>query len=215
MQRPLMAEYRPITTMRPLYMDTTFSAADHPSLDASHIDDLRQAAAKMLGAQRRSFEAAMAVKYCRGSARQAEVMFGWSRQTIELGLHERRSGVICLGAQEAFCGNKLWEEKHPEVADALWALAASHSQQDPTFRTTLSYTRLTAAEALKQLQGLGFAKEVLPSPSTMAEVLNRNGYRLRPVLKAKPQKKFQRPMPSSPTSMKRTDKPGREAKPSD
>ena len=105
--------------------------------------------------------------------------------------------------------------KHPEVADALWALAASHSQQDPTFRTTLSYTRLTAAEALKQLQGLGFAEEVLPSPSTMAEVLNRNGYRLRPVLKAKPQKKFQRPMPSSPTSMKRTDKPEREAKPSD
>jgi hypothetical protein len=75
---------------------------------------------------------------------------------FELGLHERRSGVICLGAQEAFCGNKLWEEKHPEVADALWALAASHSQQDPTFRTTLSYTRLTAAEALKQLQELGF-----------------------------------------------------------
>jgi hypothetical protein len=51
-----------------------------------------------------------------------------------------------------------------------------------------SYNRLTAAEALKQLQGLGFDPEVLPSPSTMADVLNRNGYRLRPVLKAKPQK---------------------------
>ncbi|MCM8622043.1 MAG: hypothetical protein NFW16_09975 [Candidatus Accumulibacter sp.] len=62
------------------------------------------------------------------------------------------------------------------------------SQQDPTFRGTFSYTRLTAAEALKQLQGLGFDPEVLPCPSTMAEVLNRNGYRLRPVHKAKPQK---------------------------
>jgi hypothetical protein len=30
-------------------------------------------------------------------------------------------------------------------------LAELHSQQDPTFRTLLSYTRLTAAEALKQL----------------------------------------------------------------
>lgn len=71
-------------------MDTTFCFADKPSLDASHIDDLKQAASKMLGAQRRSFEAAMAVKYCRGSARQAEVVFGWSRHTVEVGLPEER-----------------------------------------------------------------------------------------------------------------------------
>lgn len=196
-------------------MSTIFSSADKPSLDASHIEDLKQAASKMRFVERRSFEAAMALKYCGGSARQAETVFGWRRHSVELGLHERRSGLICLGAQEAFCGNKLWEEKHPEVAEALWCLAKMHSQQDPTFRTPLSYTRLTAAEALKQLQGLGFGPEVLPSPSTMADVLNRNGYRLRPVLKAKPQKKFQRPTPSSPTSMKRTDKAGREGKPSD
>ncbi|MEF8766168.1 ISAzo13-like element transposase-related protein [Candidatus Accumulibacter contiguus] len=74
------------------------------------------------------------------------------------------------------------------MAEALWSLAKTHSQQDPIFRSTSSYNRLTAAEALKQLQGLGFDPEVLPSPSTMADVLNRNGYRLRPVLKAKPQK---------------------------
>jgi hypothetical protein len=49
-----------------------------------------------------------------------------------------------------------------------------------------SYTRLTAAEALRQLRAQGFSEEILPCPSTMAEVLNRNGYRLRPVLKAKP-----------------------------
>jgi trans-aconitate methyltransferase len=69
-------------------------------------------------------------------------------------------------------------------------LAELHSQQDPTFRTLLSYTRLTAAEALKQLRAQGFQEDQLPSPSTMAEVLNRNGYRLRKVLKAKPQKKL-------------------------
>jgi hypothetical protein len=93
------------------------------------------------------------------------------------------------------------------VANALWALAQAHSQQDPTFRTVLSFTRLSAKEALKQLRAQGFADEVLPSASTMAEVLNRNGYRLRPVVKAKPQKKFQKPMPSSPTSKKRTSPP--------
>ena len=92
--------------------------------------------------------------------------------------------------QSAYGGDKLWEEKHPEVAQALWALAELHSQQDPTFRTLLSYTRLTAAEALKQLRAQGFHEDRLPSPSTMAEVLNRNGYRLRKVLKAKPLKKL-------------------------
>jgi hypothetical protein len=75
----------------------------------------------------------------------------------------------------ALCGAKLWEKKHPEVAEALWKLAESHAQQAPTFRTTLSFTRLTAEEAIKQLRALEFADEVLPSRSGMSEVLNRNG----------------------------------------
>lgn len=170
--------------------------------DANHLDDLKLAASKLLGAERRGFQAAMTLKYCAGNPRQAEVVFGWSRQAVELGLHEKRTGVVCLSAQSAFAGDKLWEEKHPEVANALWVLAQSHSQQDPSFRTTQSFTRLTAAEALKQLQAQGFAPEVLPSPSAMADILNRNGYRLRPVLKAKPQKKSQKQTPSSPTSRK-------------
>lgn len=160
----------------------------------------------MLGSERRSFHAAMAVKYCEGNARRAEVVFGWNRHTVELGLNERRTGVVCLGAQSLCNGNKLWEEKYPEVARALWEMAELHSQQDPTFRTTLSFTRLTAAGALKNLADLGFAAECLPSPSTMASVLNRNGYRLRPVLKAKPQKKSPKRMRSSTISRQKTDK---------
>lgn len=188
-------------------MNTSIPPGNKPGLDVSHIEDLKLAASKLLGSQRRSFQAAMAVKYCQGNPRQAEEVFGWSRHTVALGLHERRTGIICLGAQEAYCGNKLWEERHTEAAAALRALAETHSQPDPTFRTTLYYTRLTAAEAIEQLRALGFAEEVLPAPSTMAEVLNRNGYRLRPVLKAKPQKKSPRRMPSSPTSGNRTHLP--------
>nr|WP_217646563.1 ISAzo13 family transposase [Nitrosomonas sp. Nm34] len=67
-------------------------------------------------------------------------------------------------------------------------MAESHCQQDPTFRTALSYTRLTVAAALDRLRAQGFPEDGLPSPSTMAKVLNRNGYRLRKVVKAKPQK---------------------------
>ena len=157
-------------------------------LPASHIEDLRWASSMLSGEERRAFQAAMALKYCEGNARQAERVFGWGRETVQLGLHEHRTGIICLGAQAAFGGKRLWEEQHPEVAPALWALADSHSHQDPTFRTTLQYTRLTAAAALAQLRAHGFPAERLPAPSTMAEVLNRNGYRLRKVIKAKPQK---------------------------
>ena len=167
---------------------------------ADHIDDIRLAASKMSLVDRRAFQAEMAIKYCGGSARRAEDIFGWSRDAVQLGLHEKRTGIVCLSAQSLFGGDKLWEEKHPEAADALWSLAQSHSQQDPSFRGPLSYTRLTAAEALRQLRAEGFSDELLPSASTMAEVLNRNGYRLRPVLKAKPQKKSRKPTPSSPTS---------------
>lgn len=149
----------------------------------------------------------MTLKYCGGNARQSERLFGWGRHTVQLGLEEARTGLICLGAQVGHCGNKLWEEKHPNVAEALWVLVEPYSQQDPTFSSTVSYTRLTAGEALKQLGAQGFSKDQLPSPSTMADILNRNGYRLRKVLKAKPQKKSHKPSRSFSTSGKRTESP--------
>jgi hypothetical protein len=107
-----------------------------------------------------------------------------------VGLAERRTGILCLGAQSAFSGRKRWEEQYPEVAEALRRLAEAHAQQDPTFRTTLAYTRLTARAALAALRAQGYGGEQLPSPSTMAEVLNRLGFRLRKVVKDKPQKKI-------------------------
>jgi len=160
-----------------------------PSLSPSPIADLRLAASKMTGPERRAFEAEMTLKYCEGNPLMAEAVFGWGRQTVALGLAERRSGIICLGAQSAFSGRKRWEEQHPQAAQALRHLADAHAQQDPTFRTCLTYTRLTAQAALKALREQGYNEEQLPSPSTMAEVLNRLGYRLRKVVKAKPQKK--------------------------
>lgn len=159
-------------------------------MDASYIEDLKLAASKMTGANRRSFQAEITIKHCEGSARKAERIFGWNRETVKLGLNEKRTGIICLGAQKACCGNKLWEEKHPDVAAALWEIADLYSQQDPSFKSTECFTRLTASEALKQLRIKGFNDDVLPSPTTMADILNRNGYRLRAVVKAKPLKKI-------------------------
>ena len=61
----------------------------------------------------------MTLKYWGGSPLLAETLFGWGRQTVALGLAERRTGFICLGAQSAFSGRKRWEDQHPQAAAAL------------------------------------------------------------------------------------------------
>jgi DDE family transposase len=166
------------------------AAAEAPLLSASQRADLRLAAARMTGAARRAFQAEMTLKYCHGSARFAETVLGWSRGAVEVGLAEHRTGMVCIDAHAAWSGRKRWEEKSPEAAAALRELAEAQAQQDPTFRTTVAYTRLTAKAAGEALRAQGISEAELPSPSTMADVLNRMGYRLRRVLKAKPQKKL-------------------------
>src|SRR5262252_2747571 len=164
--------------------------ASYQSLRPSQIADLRLAASKMTGPTRRAFQAEMALKYCRGTPLLAETIFGWGRHTVEVGLGERRTGIRCLGAQSAFSGRNRWEDTHPEAAEALSRLAEAHAQQDPTFRTTLAYTRLTAQAALEAWRAQGSGTAQLPAPSTMAEVLNRMGFRLRKVVQATPPKKM-------------------------
>ena len=161
-----------------------------PELSADQNQDIRFAAAQMSGAKRRAFQAAMTLKYCAGNARLAKTIFGWCLETVKVGLAEKRTGLICYGAQSAYSGRARWEDKHPEVAAVLIEIAEAHAQQDPTFKTTLAYTRLTAAAALQALRERGFSDEQLPSAVTMAQVLNRLGYRLRKVVKAKPVKKI-------------------------
>jgi hypothetical protein len=80
-------------------LDTLAPAGAPKSLTPSQIEDLRLAASKMNGVKRRGFQAEMALKYCKGSARLAETVFGWGRQNIEVGLAEKRTGITCVGLQ--------------------------------------------------------------------------------------------------------------------
>ncbi len=164
------------------------SVGESQDLSEPQIEDLRLAATHLTGIKRRAFQAEMALKYCNGSARLAESQFGWNRETVTVGLAEKRTGIICAGAQSGFSGNKRWEERQPLAAAALKQLAETHAQQEPSFTSTIAFTRLTAAEALRQLKAQGYSDEQLPAASTMAVVLNRLGYRLRKVVKVKPKK---------------------------
>src|SRR5919112_422265 len=56
---------------------------------------IRSGARRLTGYQRRSFLAEVAVELCSGNARQAERRFGWGRETVEKGLHERHTGIRC------------------------------------------------------------------------------------------------------------------------
>ena len=157
-------------------------------LSRSQIEDIRLASSKLHGVDRRAFQSEMSLKHCQGNTRLTESVFGWGRNTVETGLGEKRTGMICVGAQSGFGGNKRWEERYPDAAKALQQLAEEYAQQDPTFKSSIAYTRLTAAEALRQLEVKGFPQDQIPSPSAMAEILNRMGYRLRKVVKAKTKK---------------------------
>jgi hypothetical protein len=105
----------------------------------------------MSGAEQRALQTLMTLKYYQGDAHLAESVFGWGCETVQLGLNGHRTGIICKRAQAVCSGDKLWEEKHPEVAKALWALAELHSRQDPTFHTLLSFNRLNVADILTSL----------------------------------------------------------------
>ncbi|KAM3098245.1 hypothetical protein ACKFKF_17875 [Phormidesmis sp. 146-12] len=56
---------------------------------------LKDAAQKLSGSRKRDFIAKVTQDYLDGSARKAETMFGWNRHSVQLGLHERRTGMVC------------------------------------------------------------------------------------------------------------------------
>jgi hypothetical protein len=61
-----------------------------------YIATLKDAAKKLTGTKRRAFQAQVTIDYLNSSARKAEITFGWSRETVGLGLNEVRTGIICV-----------------------------------------------------------------------------------------------------------------------
>ena len=158
-------------------------------LTDQHIATIKDAASKLTGAKRRGFQAQVALDYLDGSPRRAERVFGWWRGGVALGLHERRSGIICLGNTSAR-GNRRTEVKQPKLERDIRSLAEPQSQQDPKFQSPFLYTRMTAKGMRQALMDQkGWTTEDLPCEKTIGNILNRLGYRLRRVQKVRPVKK--------------------------
>ena len=93
-----------------------------------------QLAAKLLtGYRRRQFQAEMALKYCQGSARQAEKAFRWGRAAVHTGLNELRTGIRCLDAY-GFRGRKKTEELCRNSKSTFIAWSTPTPRLIPSFR---------------------------------------------------------------------------------
>ena len=149
---------------------------------------IRSGARRLTGFQRRAFQAEVAVELCGGNARQAERRFGWGRETVEKGLHERHAGIRCL---EDFVarGRQRVEDKDQRLAADIRAIAEPHTYADPSLKSSRRYTNLSAAEVLEALIARGHAKADLPAERTMRAILNRMNYRLKRIRKGVPLKK--------------------------
>jgi transposase len=150
---------------------------------------IQRGAERLTGHPRRLFQAEVALAVCGGSARRAERRFGWGRATVQQGLHELRSGVRCL-ERFAARGRPRREDQDPPLAQDLRDLLEPRTHTDPELKSDRRYTNLSAREARALLQSQkGYAADDLPAERTLRKILNRLGYRLKRIQKAKPLKK--------------------------
>lgn len=149
--------------------------------------------------ERRRAMGDVALSLLDGRHRVAEDVFGWNRSAVEVGINEFRMGISCVNDLSTRLKPKT-EEKNPELLAEIQAIMEPHSESESSLRTTLLYTNMTAKAVYDALMEKGWATESLPTLRTISNILNRQGYRLRTVVKAKVQKKPQKPRPSLKTS---------------
>jgi transposase len=160
------------------------------TLSKQYIATLKNAAKKLTGAKRRAFEAQVTLDYFDAKAYLAEQAIGWDRKTIALGLNELRTGIVCVDNFKAR-GNKKTEVKNPQMEVDIVALAEPQSQTDPKFQTLFKYTRITVkGMRIALIIEKNWTDKDLPCEKTIGTILNRLGYCLRRVQKAKPLKKI-------------------------
>ena len=130
-----------------------------------------------------------------GKHRVAENVFGWSRTAVEVGINEFQTGISCVNDISTRVKPKT-EEKNPILLADIHAIMDPHSESESSLRTTLLYTNMTAKAVYDALVEKGWSAQSLPTVRTISNILIRQEYRLRTVVKTKVQKKQQKPTQS-------------------
>jgi hypothetical protein len=92
----------------------------------------KDAAQHLPGSLKRDFMAKVTQEYLSGSARQAETVFGWNRRSVQLGLPERRTGILCVDAYQSR-GRHKSEVLLPELEADIRSLVEAQTQADKSF----------------------------------------------------------------------------------
>jgi hypothetical protein len=159
------------------------------------VATIKDAAGKLRGRRKRTFQAKVTLDYLDGSARRAETVFGWGREAVGKGLLELQgrsaSSDLSEHPRRDARGRPKTEERLSGLEADIRSLVDPQSQVDPKFQSAFAYTRMTAASVRQALiERKGYPPQDLPCERTLRRILNRLGFRLRRVQKAKPAKKI-------------------------
>ena len=146
----------------------------------------KDASEKLTGYRKRDFIAKVTEDYFDGSARKAETVMGWNRHSVQLGLNERRTGLICVDNVKAR-GRHKSEQVLPNLETDIRSLVDAKAQAEPRLKSTFLYARISARAVREALiSEAGYEHSELPSRQTTGEILNRLGYRLKKHKKRNP-----------------------------
>jgi hypothetical protein len=162
----------------------------------SVVELVQRMVARIPWPDRRQAMADATMTLLEGKPRVAEAVFGWGRATVELGMHELQSGIVCLNDLSNRRKPKT-EEKYPQLLDELRAITEADSQAQSHLRTDFTYTNMTATSVRSALLEKGWPEGTIPTVRTLSNILNRQNYKLRRVTKTQVEKKRKIPTRSS------------------
>jgi len=150
-----------------------------------------EAVKRLKSYERREYQAYIAIEYFEGNERKTESVMGWGREALKLGMKEIETGIKCINRYKD-TGRKRTEDKIENLSEDIRTIVDPQTQADPSMRSgTLTYTRITAKAVREALiKDKGYSDKELPCENTIGNILNRLGYNLKRVLKAKPAKKI-------------------------
>jgi len=152
---------------------------------------IKEAVKRLKSYEQREYQAQIALDYFQGNARKTEREMGWGREALKVGMKEIETGIRCINRYKD-TGRTRTEDKIENLSEDICSLANPQTQADPSMKSgSLTYTRITAKAMRKALiEDKGYSDKELPCEGTIGNILNRLGYNLKRVLKAKPAKKI-------------------------
>ena len=152
---------------------------------------IKDAVKRLKAYERREYQAQITLDYFQGNSRKTERAMGWGREALEVGMKEIETGIKCVNRYKD-TGRTRTEDKIEKLSEDIRSIADPQTQADPSMRSgTLTYTRITAKSMREALiKEKGYSDDGLPCKNSIGNILNRLGYNLKRVLKAKPAKKI-------------------------